>query len=164
MLWQLSYQCAFFKKIIKNGEFLCSHFNNEDGKIHNIFDILCFIISRKVKRQLKHKIKDVCSVWRGCCDWQNVSTVVCEVPCGDFSLDDAPRSGGPVEADSETETLIDNNQHFITWEIADIFKIFRSIKVLVKMKNVSLILQKKLNGLFGHPNIRYSMSQQTCQF
>ena len=46
---------------------------------------------------------------------------------GDFSLDDAPRSGGPVEVDSDQiETLIENNQCYTTWEIADILKISKS--------------------------------------
>ena len=37
---------------------LCSHFNIEDGRKNNLFSILCFIISKKVKdvkMQLKHK-------------------------------------------------------------------------------------------------------------
>ena len=29
---QLSYQCAFKKRLITIGEFLCSHFNIEDGR------------------------------------------------------------------------------------------------------------------------------------
>ena len=38
---------------------------------------------------------------------------------GDFSLDDAPRSGRPVEVDSnQIETLIENNQHYTMWETA----------------------------------------------
>ena len=37
-------------------------------------------------------------------------------------------------------------------EIADILKIFKSIKSLVKMKSLSFILQKKTHGLFGQPN------------
>ena len=46
---------------------------------------------------------------------------------GDFSLDDAPRSGRPVEVDSDQiETLTENNQHYTTQEIADIRKIFKS--------------------------------------
>ena len=46
---------------------------------------------------------------------------------GDFSLDDAPRSGRPVEVDSDQiETLIENNQHYTMWEIANIFKISKS--------------------------------------
>ena len=68
---------------------------------------------------------------------------------GDSSLDDAPRLGGPVEVDSDPmETIIENNQHYPTWETADILKISKSMKSWVKMKNVSFILQKKLNG---HP-------------
>ena len=53
--------------------------------------------------------------------------VVCEVSCGDFSLDDTPRLGRPVEVDSDQiETLIENNQHYTTWEIDDILKISKS--------------------------------------
>ena len=47
------------------------------------FGILCFIISRKVTMQLKHK-KYSCSVWRRCCDRSNVSKVVCKVSCWRF--------------------------------------------------------------------------------
>ena len=74
-------------------------------------------------------------------------------PAGDFPPDDAPQSGRPVEGDSDQmETLIENNQRYTTWEIADILKISKLIKLLVKMKNVSFILQEKLNGLFGQLN------------
>ena len=46
---------------------------------------------------------------------------------GDFSLDDAPRSGRPVEVDSDQiETLIENSQRYTTQEIADILKISKS--------------------------------------
>ena len=38
-------------------------------------------------------------------------TVVCEVHAGDFSLDDVPWSGRPVEIDrDQMETLTENNQ------------------------------------------------------
>ena len=57
------------------------------------------------------------------------------------SLDDAPQSGRPVEVDiDQIETLIENNQCYTTWEIADILKISKSIKLLVKVKSVSFIL------------------------
>ena len=63
---------------------------------------------------------------------------------GDFSLDDAPWSGGPIEVDrDQIETLIENNQCSTTWEIAAILKISKSIKLLAKMINVSFILWKK---------------------
>ena len=46
---------------------------------------------------------------------------------GDFSLDDAPWLGRPVEGDSDQiETLIENNQHYTMWEIANILKISKS--------------------------------------
>ena len=45
----------------------------------------------------------------------------------DFSLDDVPQSGRPVEVDSnQIETLTENNQHYIIREIADILKISKS--------------------------------------
>ena len=56
---------------------------------------------------------------------------------GDFSLHNVPLLGRPVEVDScGTETLIENNQYFTMWEIADILKISKSIRLLVKMKKV----------------------------
>ena len=46
---------------------------------------------------------------------------------GDFSLDVAPRSGRPVEVDSnQIETFIENNQRYTIWEIANILKISKS--------------------------------------
>ena len=69
---------------------------------------------------------------------------------GGFSLDDdASWLGRPVEVDSEQiKTLIENNQRYTMWEIADILKIPKSIKLLVKMKNMSFILQKKIIQTF----------------
>ena len=62
---------------------------------------------------------------------------------GDFSLEDAPQSGRPVEVDgNQIETLSENKQCYTMWEIADILKISKSIKLLVKMKDVSFISQK----------------------
>ena len=85
-----------------------------------------------------------------------------EFCAGDLSLDDAPQTGRPVEVDgSQIKTLIENNQCYTMQEIADILKISKSIKLLVKMKNVSFILQKKLDGLFGQPNTCLYTSVQT---
>ena len=59
----------------------------------------------------------------------------------DFSLDDAPQSGRTIEVDSDqVQTLIGNNWCSTTWEIANILKISKSIKLLVKMKYVSFTL------------------------
>ena len=68
---------------------------------------------------------------------------------GDFSLDDASQLGRLVEVDSDQiKMLIESNQSYTSREIANILKISKSIKLLVKMKNVSFILQKKTKGTF----------------
>ena len=59
---------------------------------------------------------------------------------GDVSLDDVARSGRPAEVDrDQIETLTENNQRCTMQERADILKISKCIKLLVKMKNVSLM-------------------------
>ena len=73
---------------------------------------------------------------------------------GDFSLDGAPCLSRLIEVDSnQIETLNENNQCYTSQEIADILKISKSIKSLVKMKNVSFILWKKLNRFLANPII-----------
>ena len=69
---------------------------------------------------------------------------------GDFSLDDAPRPGRPVEGDSgRIKTLTESNPCSTTRARAHTLKLSKSIKLLVKMKNVSFILWKKLNGFLA---------------
>ena len=61
-----------------------------------------------------------------------------------FSLDDALQSGRPVEVGSnQIKTLTENNQCYTTQERADILKISKSIKLWVKIKNMSFILWGK---------------------
>ena len=63
---------------------------------------------------------------------------------GDFLLDDAPQSGRPIEVDSDQiRKLIEYNYFYSMWEIANILKISKSIRLLVKMKNVCFILWDK---------------------
>ena len=97
-----------------------------EGKKQHFWHIR-FIISRKVKTQLKHT-KNICAVYgegavtdRTCQKW------FARFRAGDFSLDDAPQSGRPVEVDGDQiETLIENNQCYTTREIADILRISKS--------------------------------------
>ena len=71
---------------------------------------------------------------------------------GDFSLEDAPWSGRPVEVDSiQINTLVENNQCSIIQEIADTLKISKSIKLLVKMKNVFYFTEKTKQDFFVQP-------------
>ena len=103
------------------------------------FSAYYFIISRKLKTQMQKKKKDLCSVWRICCDWLNMSNVVYKVSWWRFlagqwwSIDDwarsmmtelGPWSSRPVEIDSDqTETSIENNQCYTLREKDDILKI-----------------------------------------
>ena len=51
--------------------------------------------------------------------------------------------GRPVVVDSDRiETLIENNQHFTMWEIANILTISKSIKLLGKTKNIFYFMEK----------------------
>ena len=69
---------------------------------------------------------------------------------GDFSLDDTPRSGRTVEVDSNArETLTESNRCYTTQGRADTLRMPKSTQLLVKIKNVSFILWKKLNRLYG---------------
>ena len=100
--------------------------------------MLCFIISRKVKVQLKHTHKKICRVYgKGAVTDQIFQKWFVKFHAEDFLLDDAPWSGRLVEVDSnQIEMLIENNQHYTTWETANILKTSKSIKSLVKMKNM----------------------------
>ena len=60
--------------------------------------------------------------------------------------------GRRAEVDNnQIETLIKNNQCCTTWEIANILKISKLIKLLVKMRNM-YYFTKKTHYVFGQPN------------
>ena len=71
---------------------------------------------------------------------------------GDFSLDDAPLLSGPAEVDSDRmEPLTENSQRYTTRETANIRKISKSIKLLVKMKNVPYFMEKNVMDFVANP-------------
>ena len=108
-------------------------------KIHNLFSLLCFIISRKVKTQPKHTKRLVQYMEKG--PWL--------IECGktglwSFSLVNAPQLGRPVEGGGDKiKTLLENSQLYTMWDIANVLRILKSIKLLVKMRNVLLFYGKK---------------------
>ena len=124
---------------------MCNHFNTEDGRKNaTFFGVLCFIISRKVKTQLNAKKKISAVYGKGAVTDQMCQKWFVKFHAGDFSLDNAAQPCKPGEVNNDQiETLIENNQCSTTWEIADIPQISKSIKLLVKMKNVSYVLQNK---------------------
>ena len=67
----------------------------------NIFGILYFIISGKVKTQLKSKKRFVqCMYGEGAVTDRMCQKWFAKFCAGDFSLEDAPQSGRPVEVDT----------------------------------------------------------------
>ena len=93
----------------------------------NIFSILCFIASRKVKTQLKHT-KKICALYgkRVVTD-RTCQKLFAKFRAGDFSLDDAPWLGRPDEVDGDRiKALTENKQCYTTQEIANILKISKS--------------------------------------
>ena len=66
-----------------------------------------------------------------------------------FSQDNAPLLGRPIEVYSDQiETLTEDNQCYIMRETADTLKISKSIKLLVKMKNVFYFTKKTIQTLW----------------
>ena len=60
--------------------------------------------------------------------------------------------GRPVEVDSDQiETLIERNQCYTTWEVADILKTTQLENIMGEKKSL-LFYRKKLNRLFDKPN------------
>ena len=109
---------------------------------------------------MSRKIKNATETWKKMCAVdgegavtnQTYQTWFVKFGAGDFSLDDAPWWGRPLEVDSEQiKTLIENNQHYTTWERAGILKISKSKALLVKMNNVSFILWKKHMDFMANP-------------
>ena len=83
---------------------------------------------KKGKIAMEHTQKKICAVYGEGAVTDGTCQKWFEKFCtGDFSLDNAPRLGRPLELDSDQiETFIENNQHYTMWEIADILKISKS--------------------------------------
>lgn len=103
---------------------------------------------KKGKNAAGLQSRGVSSVWRRCCDGSRMSEAACKVSCWRFSPDDAPRSGGPAEADSDQ---IENHRRSTTREPAHTLTIAKYVKLLVTMKHVPFISWEKRQGLCGQP-------------
>ena len=158
MLWQLSYQCAFLKKTSKLVNFYVAILilRVEENMQH--FQHIMLYYFKQGKNANWNAKKDLCCVRRRFCDWSNLSKWFVKFRAEVFSLDDAPRSGRQVEVDgNQIETLIKNNQCYTMREIADILRISKSIKLVVKMKNVFYFMEKTKQTLWPnqyHPCVK----------
>ena len=106
---------------------MCSHFNIEDGGKKQHFQHIMLYYFKKGKNATEMQ-KKICAVYgEGAVIDRTCQKSFVKFCAGDFSLDVVPRLDRPVEVDSDQiETLIENNQHYTTREIADILKISKS--------------------------------------
>ena len=74
---------------------------------------------------------------------------------GDFPVDHAPWLGRPAEVDSnQIEILIENNRHPTMWETADMLKISKSIKLLMKMNSVFYFTETPKQTFWPTQNVK----------
>ena len=142
-MWQLSHQRAF-KKTSKLVNFCVAILILKMEKMQHFQHIMLYYF-KKGKNTTK-TLKKFCVVYgEGAVTNWTCQKCFVKFCAGDFSLDDSEQLGRPAETldSNQTEALIQNNQCYTTWEIANILEISKSIKFLVKMKNVCFILQKK---------------------
>ena len=145
--------------------FLCNHLNIEDGGKYTTFWYIMLHYFKKGKNATEmQKKKTICAV----CGEGAVTDRTCQMwfvkfCAGDFLLDNAPQSGRPVGVDSNPINIIENNQCYAMWEIADTFKISKSIRLLVTIKNVSYFTEKNHTDFLANPiHLLQSMNLQNC--
>ena len=97
----------------------------EEKKQHFRHIMLYYIKKGKNTTEMQEKIHAVYG--EGAVTDQTCQKWFAKFHAGDFSMDDAPRSGRPAEVDSDQiETLTENNQCYTMQEIANILKISKS--------------------------------------
>ena len=69
-----------------------------------------------------------------------MSKVIYEVGAEDLSLDDAPRSGRPVEVNDQTKTLTENSQRYTMKEKTDILEISGSKIICISLVMLLFVL------------------------
>ena len=108
--------------------------------------ILPFIISRKVEHNW-NTTKDLCSVGGRCCDWSNVSEVVCKVSWFYWHFGQIILCCGAVWCIGRCLAAALGSTH---WKL----QTMQINKVTGENeKCVFYFTEKKLDGLFGQPNI-----------
>ena len=129
---------------------MCSHFNIEDGGKWATFWHIMLYYFKKGKNTTE--MQKICAVY------EEVAEMIEHVKSGlwSFMLEISlwTMLHGQVDQlklnSDQIKTLVENNQCYTMREIADILKISKSIKLLVKMKTVSFM--EKINELFGPPS------------
>ena len=140
--------CIFFKSI-KIGEFCVAIliWKMGDNKQHLK---KCFIFFTKGKNTTEMQKKYICAVYgEGAVTDGRCQKWFVKFCAGDVSLDGAPWLGRPFELESnQIKTLIENNQYYTAQEIADILKVSKSMKLLVKIKKCVFYFMEKIKQTF----------------
>ena len=122
VLWQLSYQCAFLKNLSKLVNFCVAIL------ISRITSLAYYaLLFHKMWKRNWNAKKDLFSVWKRYCDWLNTSKVVCEVLSWRFLTGWCSMVRQTSWSWQQVNCNTENNHHYPTWEIADVFKISKSI-------------------------------------
>ena len=118
-----------FKKLTKIGELLCSYsivallLKMEEKPQHIM--LYCF---KKGKNESETQKMIYAAYEEGAVTEGTCQKWFAESRAGDFLLDDAPRSGRPVEVDSnQNETLIENSQPYAVWEAGSVLQVSKSV-------------------------------------
>ena len=78
-------------------------------------------------------------------------------------MDGAPHLGRPVEVDSDQiDTLIENNQHYAMWEIAETLKIHKTIVIGDNEKCVFYFMEKNHTDFLADPISLSHQSKTIC--
>ncbi|XP_066864385.1 histone-lysine N-methyltransferase SETMAR-like [Kogia breviceps] len=128
------------------------HFHIEDGREKQHFQHSMLYFFKKAKNTTETQ-KNICAVYgEGAVTDQMCQKWLEKFCAGDFSLENTPWSGRPVEVDSyQIETLIENNQRYTTREIANTLKISKSsaenhLHQLAYVHHFDVWVPHKLNG------------------
>ena len=101
---------------------LYCYFDIEEEKQHSWHNMLYYFKKGKNTTEMQKKMCAVCregAVTDGMCEKR-----FAKFRAGDFSLDNTPQSGRPVDVDGDQpETLTENKHHYTTRKIADELKI-----------------------------------------
>ena len=135
---------------------MCSQFNRRWRKIHCFQHIMLYYF-RIGKNAMGTQEKSSAVYGEGAVTNQTYQKWFAKFHAEDLSLVVAPWSGRPVKVDNnQIETLIENNQHYIMQEQenANIFKISKSIKLLMKIKNVFYFSEKNHTDCLANPMLQ----------
>ena len=122
----------------KTAEFLCSHFNTEDGEKATFLAYYALLVQEKKKHNWN--TNKFCVVYGEIAVTDQIyHKWFVKLRAGDFSLDDALQLGRLADVDSnEIETWIENSQCYIIWDTANILKI-KFLNQVLKTMCTSLV-------------------------